>query len=67
MAKIPQNIDVVHGKAPSCESGTLPWDNPGIKPYETVVPETAGEKAMNDTAQHEINKPQPFKRTGGGY
>ncbi len=64
--KIPKNYDVV-SNCPDGNKGTLPWDNPGIAPRTTPVPETPGEKVSNDPTQFEMNKGQPFGKGGSGY
>ena len=65
MSKVSKSRDVIGTPAPSCDSGTQPWDNPGIKPNPPGV--TPGEKASNDTTENQINKAQPFSKKGSGY
>lgn len=59
--KIPYNKDTVNDEAPSADRGTGPFDNPGIQPYESAVPETAGEKLLNPTTPDEYTKNPPYK------
>lgn len=63
--KIKTNFDVVNSEPPSADKGTLPWDNPGIDPYEKAIPETPGEKAVNSTEPDMINKGPTIKRGDG--
>lgn len=42
-------------------------DNPGIQPHGSAIAQTPGEKSSGGTEPMEINKPQPFKKTGMGY
>jgi len=62
--KISKSMDVVNGPAPSCEKGTGPFENPGIKPSESAIADTPGENASNDTSAESMSKAQPFKRKG---
>ena len=66
--KIPKNIDVVGKEAPACSKGTNPFDNPQIKPYESPIPDTPGEKAVNSTEPEAPSKGFPSGLTkGSGY
>lgn len=63
--KIPHDFDVVNKAAPSADAGTLPQDNPGIKP--NVIEQTPGEKARGSMTEFSQSKAQPFKKKGTGY
>lgn len=67
--KISKSMDVVNDAAPSCEKGTGPFENPGIKPSESAIADTPGENATNDTSSQteSMNKGQPFKKGATAY
>lgn len=65
--KIPKNMDVVSKEAPAYNKGTNFFDNPQIEPHTSAIPDSPGEKAMNDTAAHSQTSKQPFGKGGTGY
>lgn len=64
--KIKKDIDVSGDTAPSAQSGTLPWDNPGIQ-VPSSIPMTEGETAVGKVTEHKTSKSQPIKKGGSGY
>ena len=42
-------------------------DYSGIQPHSSPIAKTEGEKSSGGTTPVEVNKPQPFKKTGMGY
>ncbi len=67
--KIPYSKDVVNDACPSANKGTNPWDNPGIQPHESAVPDVPGDKAMNPVAPELFSKSAAYKpaKSGSGY
>lgn len=62
-----KTYDCANDEAPKMSSGSNPTDNPGIEPFETAIPDTPGEKAVNDVAAESMSKAQPYKCQGSGY
>lgn len=67
--KIPKDFDVEGKAPPKCESGTSYMDNPGVKPYESPIPDTPGENATNSTEPESMSKSQVpgGVKKGSGY
>lgn len=64
--KINKNYDV-ESSYPKPSAGTNPFDNPQIQPNDSEVPDSPGERAVNDPAPERLNNPIPGGKKGSGY
>jgi len=64
---VPKNYDPLSRGPIAAEKGTNPFDNAGIKPSESAIPETPGMKASNEPKHNTMSKGQPFGSGGTGY
>ncbi len=66
---IPYSKDVVNSGPPSFQSGANPFENEGIQPHESAIPEDPGMKASNPCTPEEMSKATPYRapKAGSGY